>query len=202
MRDVFEPALCDQLIGLYETNGGEISGFMRDENGATVGVHNNSFKSRRDYTITDETIIKTIQARIVRRIVPEIMKVHHFHVTRMERYIVACYDEGEGGHFRAHRDNTTRGTAHRRFAVSINLNEDFDGAGIAFPEYGMQEYKPPAGGAIIFSCTLLHQVSKITRGRRFAFLPFLYDDAAAAIREKNRQYLANQEKAPEDNATA
>src|SRR5689334_8271533 len=55
-------------------------------------------------------------------IVPEIRKVHQFTVTRMERYIVACYSAEDGGHFRARRDNTTKGTAHRRFAVSVNLN--------------------------------------------------------------------------------
>jgi predicted 2-oxoglutarate/Fe(II)-dependent dioxygenase YbiX len=121
--------------------------------------------------------------------VPEIKKVHQFDVTRMERYIVCCYDAEEGGHFRPHRDNTTRGTAHRRFAVSINLNDDFDGGEVSFPEYGPQSFKPPPGGAVVFSCSLLHAVSRVTRGRRYAFLPFLYDDAAAAIREANNRYL-------------
>ena len=34
----------------------------------------------------------------------------------------------------AHRDNPTRGTAHRRFAVAINCNADVDGGEISFPE--------------------------------------------------------------------
>jgi hypothetical protein len=38
---------------------------------------------------------------------------------------------------------------------------------------------------------LLHEVPKVTKGRRYAFLPFLYDDAAAALRERNRQYLGD-----------
>ena len=29
----------------------------------------------------------------------------------------------------------------------------------------------------------------MTRGRRYAFLPFLYDDAAAKIREANNRFL-------------
>jgi len=110
-------------------------------------------------------------------------------VTHMERYIVACYSAEEGGHFRAHRDNTTKGTAHRRFAVSINLNEDFDGGEIRFPEYGPRSFKPPVGGAVVFSCSLLHAVSKMTRGRRYAFLPFLYDEEASKIREANNAFL-------------
>ena len=124
-----------------------------------------------------------------RRIVPEIKKVHQFDVTRMERYIVACYAAEDGGHFNMHRDNTTRGTAHRRFAVSINLNDDFDGGEIMFPEYGPRAFKPPIGGAVVFSCSLLHAVTKMTRGRRYAFLPFLYDEAAAAIRAENNPHL-------------
>jgi hypothetical protein len=46
-----------------------------------------------------------------------------------------------------------------------------------------------SGGAVVFSCSLLHAVSRVTRGRRYAFLPFLYDDAAAAMREANNRFL-------------
>ena len=129
------------------------------------------------------------RARIRRRVLPEIKKVHQFDVTRMERYIVACYSAADGGHFRSHRDNTTGGTAHRRFAVSINLNSEFEGGEVSFPEYGPRSFKPPAGGAVVFSCSLLHQVSKVTEGVRYAFLPFLYDEEAAALREKNNKLL-------------
>ena len=41
----------------------------------------------------------------------------------------------------------------------------------------------------MFSCSLLHQVSPVTAGRRYAFLPFLYDDAAARLREANNAFL-------------
>lgn len=186
---VFEPELCRHLIGLYDAQGGEESGFMRQVDGRTVGVTDPSFKRRKDYHIEDRDLIALLQARILRRIVPEIAKVHQFKVTRMERYIVACYAAEDGGHFSAHRDNTTSGTAHRRFAVSINLNDEFEGGEVGFPEYGPRSFKAPQGGAVVFSCSLLHRVSRVTAGRRFAFLPFLYDDAAARIREENARYL-------------
>ena len=125
----------------------------------------------------------------------QIQRIHQFNVTRMERYLVACYAAEDEAHFRPHRDNTTKGTAHRRFAVSINLSADFDGGEICFPEYGMRSYKPAPGAAVIFSCSLLHAVTKVTRGRRYAFLPFLYDEAAAQVREQNLQYVAEQEAA-------
>jgi predicted 2-oxoglutarate/Fe(II)-dependent dioxygenase YbiX len=154
-----------------------------------VGIHVPDHKRRKDYTIDDPGLIQDLQGRIIRRINPEIEKVHFFRPTRMERYIVSCYAAEDGGHFRAHRDNTTKGTAHRRFAVSINLNNEFEGGEVSFPEYGPRSYKAPPGGAVVFSCPLLHAVSKVTRGCRYAFLPFLYDEAAAKIREQNNTFL-------------
>lgn len=41
------------------------------------------------------------------------------------------------------------------------------------------------GGAVVFSCGALHQVTPVTRGRRYAFLAFLYGEADAALRETN-----------------
>lgn len=187
--NVFEPELCRHLIGLYEQHGGEESGFMREIGGKTVAVQDHGFKRRRDYTIEDPRLRGHVQQRIVRRVNPEIEKVHFFTPTRMERTIVSCYAAEDGGHFRPHRDNTTSGTAHRRFAVSINLNADFEGGEVSFPEYGPRSYKAPPGGAIVFSCPLLHAVSRVTRGRRYAFLPFLYDEKAARIREANNAHL-------------
>jgi predicted 2-oxoglutarate/Fe(II)-dependent dioxygenase YbiX/peroxiredoxin len=192
LPNVFDPQLCQDLISLYDTHGGDFSGFMREQDGITVGVRDPSFKSRSDYTLTekDKDMMARTQAAVIRRVVPEIKKVHQFAVTRMERYIVGCYTAEDGGHFRAHRDNTTAGTAHRRFAVSINLNDDFDGGTLSFPEYGQRQYKPPAGAAVVFSCSLLHAVAPVTRGNRYAFLPFLYDDAAANLRQANLHKLS------------
>ena len=186
---MFEPEFCQQLIGVYEGTGGRESGFMREVEGKTVEIKDNKHKVRRDVLLEDQALIKQTQVRIHRRIVPEILKVHQFQVTRMERYLVACYAAEERGHFRAHRDNTTKGTAHRRFAVSINLNHEFEGGEISFPEYGPKSFKLPTGTACVFSCSLLYQVSAVTAGKRYAFLPFLYDDAAARLREANNEYL-------------
>jgi predicted 2-oxoglutarate/Fe(II)-dependent dioxygenase YbiX/peroxiredoxin len=189
---VFEPALCRRLVEGYEAAGGEESGFMREKDGKTVLVVDHKHKRRSDWSIADETMKDTVRQRIKRRIVPEIEKAFQFKVTRMERYIVACYDSGVGGYFQPHRDNTTKGTAHRRFAVTVNLNSDeYEGGELTFPEYGRTTFKPPVGGAVAFSCSLLHQALPVTTGKRYAFLPFLYDDAAAKIREANNAYLGD-----------
>tara|TARA_Y100001936_G_scaffold248031_1_gene295085 strand:- start:183 stop:1280 length:1098 start_codon:yes stop_codon:yes gene_type:complete len=188
---VFEADLCEKLISYYNTNESYESGFMRDVGGKTKEIHDYNHKRRRDVELEpDEPLIKIIQNRFQRRVVPEIQKNYQFDVTRMERYIVACYDEKSGGYFRPHRDNTTKGTAHRRFAISLNLNsEDYDGGDLRFPEYGQRTYRAPTGGCVVFSCSLLHEATPITRGTRYAFLPFLYDEAAKKIREENLEHL-------------
>lgn len=187
---IFEPELCRALIAHYDARGGEPSGFMREVDGRTVGVFDPAMKRRKDCTVEDEALRGAVRARILRRVVPELAKVHHFNATRMERYIVACYDAEDQGHFAAHRDNTTAGTAHRRFAVTINLNaEEFEGGELRFPEYGQRSWRAPTGGAVVFSCSLLHQALPVTAGRRYAFLPFLYDEAAARLREANNASL-------------
>lgn len=193
---ILEPALCRQLIELYERTGGQPSGVMRELNGRTVGVLDD-FKKRRDASIGDPTLCSAIRRRIQRRLLPEIERAFQFRATRIERYIVACYDADEGGYFMPHRDNTTSGTAHRKFAVSINLNaEEFDGGDLRFPEFGSRTYRPPTGGAVVFSCSLLHEATPVTRGRRYATLPFLHDEAGEALRLRNLHHLRLASKAP------
>ena len=187
---VFEPKLCRALIQFYDLHGGEDSGFMREVDGRTVPGYDYIHKRRRDQEITDEHLRNAAMHRIHDRLAPEIFKAFQFQATRMERHIVACYDGETGGHFRPHRDNTTKGTAHRRFAVSLNLNTgEYKGGCLRFPEFGQQTYQPPAGGAVVFSCSLLHEATPITQGRRYAYLPFLYDEAAAKVRQANLHFL-------------
>jgi len=186
---IFEPAFCERLIQQYREIGGEPSGFMREVNGVTRLMTDNQHKRRSDAIIEDETLQQQVVARLNRRLLPQIEKAFNFRATRIERYLVARYDAATGGFFRPHRDNTTKGTAHRRFAVTINLNADYDGGNLRFPEYGPRTYRPAPGGAVVFSCSVLHEATPVTRGERFAFLPFLYDEAAAKIREANLRFL-------------
>jgi predicted 2-oxoglutarate/Fe(II)-dependent dioxygenase YbiX len=67
--------------------------------------------------------------------------------------------------------------AHRRFAVSINLNtEEFEGGELRFPEFGDQRYRPVTGAAIAFSCSLLHEALHVTGGRRYVLMAFLFGE--------------------------
>lgn len=182
---IFEPGLCRELIAYYAETGGEPSGMMRDVGGRTVGVLDDKYKIRRDRIVADERLIAETRNRIYYRLRPAIFNAFHWLATRVERYMVACYDGGDRAFFSPHRDNTSLATAHRKFAVSINLNDDFEGGALCFPEFGQRTYRPPMGGATVFNCSMLHEATPVTHGVRYAFLPFLYDEAGAAVRKRN-----------------
>jgi peroxiredoxin len=188
--DVLPPDMCRRLIDLYDSHGGDESGFMREVDGVTRTVVDHGHKRRSDCTIVDEQLIGALKARLYHVLRPMIQRAFQFDPNRIERWIVARYDANEGGYFRPHRDNTTKGTAHRKFAVTINLDTSrYEGGDLCFPEFGMQTYRAPTGGAVVFSCSLLHEARPVTSGTRYAFLPFLYDDEGAALRERNLAFV-------------
>ena len=162
---------------------------MRNIDGLTVGVLDDRFKKRRDAILEDQALIDLTRERISVRLLPEIRRAFNWRATRIERYLVACYTAAEGGFFSPHRDNTTAGTAHRVFAVSLNLNSDYDGGELIFPEFGQRRYKPPPGGATVFSCSLLHTATPVTRGERYVYVPFLFDERGMRIKDQNQSLL-------------
>jgi hypothetical protein len=178
---IFEPELCRALVARHEVEGGAFTGVMRDVGDRTVAVMD-ELKTRRDIWIADPDLKTALRERLERRLFPLIELSLGFKATHIERYLVSCYDADDGGVFRPHRDNTTQGTAHRRFACSINLNDDFEGGDLRFAEYGPRTYRPHVGGAVVFSCALMHEAMPVTRGRRYAFLPFLFDESGAEVR--------------------
>ncbi len=180
LPNVFDQGLCRHLVGLYDQSGGEHSGVYR----AGSGVHDRGFKVRKDYTLEDQGLMRHVQGVVARKVIPEIEKLFFMKITRMERYLVGCYAAEDGGHFRPHRDNGPGLTAHRRFAISINLTGDFEGGEVSFPEYNRRGIKAPPGWCVVFPCAILHMVSPVRRGRRYAFLPFVYDDEGAKIRQR------------------
>ncbi|MEG5138276.1 MULTISPECIES: redoxin domain-containing protein [unclassified Microcoleus] len=195
--NVLDKASCGALIDMYKTHGGSPSGFMRQIDGKTVGIHDDNFKKRRDFFIKDQDLQRQLSAIILRRVVPEVKKAFQFEITRFERYLIACYDAQSGGYFQAHRDNTSKGTLHRRFAMTLNLNVgEYTGGFLRFPEYAPHGYKGDSGTAIIFSCSLLHEATAMISGERFALLSFFYGDQDAVVRDANVKYIVD--RSPED----
>jgi predicted 2-oxoglutarate/Fe(II)-dependent dioxygenase YbiX/peroxiredoxin len=186
---VFDFSLCEALVEFYDKIGGKDSGFLFDVDGKTTKVVDHRLKRRNDLAVAHPQLREAIRGQIVRRLVPTIEQFFQFQATRMDRYIVACYDSAVGGHFYRHRDNVNVGAQHRRFAVSINLNKSFEGCDLVLPEFGRRTYRAPHGGAVVFSCGALHQVTPVASGRRYAFLAFLYGETDAALREANNSKL-------------
>ncbi|HEX4179958.1 MAG TPA: redoxin domain-containing protein [Caulobacteraceae bacterium] len=183
---ILEPELCTALIDYYRRGGPTASGFAIDVEGRTVQHVDPRLKRRCDVTIEDEAVAAQLQARLEARLFPMVKRAFNWRAQHVERYLICRYGAEDEGFFFPHRDDMTAGTAHRKFAVSLNLNaEDYDGGDLRFPEFGPRTYRPPTGGATVFCCSLLHEATPVTRGERFVFVPFLYDDEGARLRRAN-----------------
>jgi peroxiredoxin/predicted 2-oxoglutarate/Fe(II)-dependent dioxygenase YbiX len=183
---IVEPELCAKLIAYYRAGGPSPSGFAIDVEGRTVEQVNPTLKRRSDVTIADQGLLADLQSRLELRLFPMVRRAFGWKAQHIERYLICRYGAEEQGFFFPHRDDVTAGTAHRKFAVSLNLNaEDYEGGDLRFPEFGPRTYRPPTGGATVFNCSLLHEATPVTRGERFVFVPFLYDDEGARLRRAN-----------------
>jgi predicted 2-oxoglutarate/Fe(II)-dependent dioxygenase YbiX len=187
--DCFEESFCRYLIEQHRLGDARESGFMQEVAGQAVEHHDPAWKRRTDHHIADPELIGHIKVRMARRLGHMLNQTFHFTFTRMERFLIACYADQEGGHFGPHRDDTIPATEHRRFAVSINLNANFEGGELSFPEFSSRSFKAPPGAAVIFSASMLHRVGEVTQGKRYAFLPFLHDEEAEKKRLENLRFL-------------
>ncbi|MFD0739041.1 2OG-Fe(II) oxygenase [Lysobacter koreensis] len=173
--DVFEPDFCAQLIRHFEVDcgGGEASGVLVFEQGQPRLQVDPSIKQRRESPPRDPQLEARMHERLLRRAVPEIARVFNFPVQRRDPFKLLAYSAG-AGYFHAHRDNETPDVAHRRFALSVNLNSGgYRGGEFRFPEFGPHRFSPGIGGALVFSCSLLHEVLPIEQGTRYAMTTFL-----------------------------
>jgi predicted 2-oxoglutarate/Fe(II)-dependent dioxygenase YbiX len=173
---VLEPEVCEQLMEVWRTCGNQETGVETSEHRTRTHAIRNELKRRRDHTVTDESLLKTLARVVGRSVLPEVRRAFSYPATRFEGFKIVRYDGATGGVFRAHRDNLSPATAHRRFALSLNLNEGYEGGELSFPEYGPIRYRPAAGEALLFSCSLLHEVTEVTSGVRFALLSFLFGE--------------------------
>lgn len=175
---VLNTSFCNELIDLFDKDGGKPSGVFYFDNGEAKWSPDPNTKIRKDYYVNDnDPINERIKNTLVRRVLPEIQLCFNYTVTQHERFKLICYDSVTGGYFRPHRDNVTHDAAHRRFAMTINLNTgNYKGGELRFPEYGPDLYEAERGGAIIFSCSLVHEAMPVTAGKRYAMLGFFFGD--------------------------
>jgi hypothetical protein len=176
--DVLSRTDCQHLMTVFALQG---QTFVQPAHGAPMPAHDYKVRvpeygrrDRIDHFIVNRDTNELIHSRFHARLFPEIKKAFQYEITRYEPYRIACYEGERGGELHGHRDNTLPIVAHRRFAVSVNLNtEEFEGGELRYPEFGDEAYRPPTGAAIAFSCSMLHEAMHVTKGRRYVLLAFL-----------------------------
>jgi predicted 2-oxoglutarate/Fe(II)-dependent dioxygenase YbiX len=166
--DVLPHELCDRLIALWESDNreGKVSA------GSTDNFYSPDRKKNREHVVQDPELSRLVATYVTRRIGPELAKAFAWdRPYRLESFIVLGYSDERQDFFGRHRDRYL--PEHpRRFAMSLNLNDGYEGGELRFPEYSDTLYVPPKGGACLFSCSLLHEALPVTRGRRFTMTTF------------------------------
>ncbi len=176
--DVLSPAECKKLIGIFTLRGLTYvepgDGDKKQGSDYKMRVPEYGRNDRVDHYIVDRDTSSFLDRIMNRRVFPEILKAFQYRIGGREPYRIASYEGQRGGYQHGHRDNSLPHVAHRRFALSINLNtENFEGGELRFPEYGQHRYRPASGSAIVFSSSILHEPLGVTSGRRYVLLAFL-----------------------------
>ena len=168
------PRTCKELIGLWHNE--------HHEGGFSDGKENTydpDKKKTLEHVIREDGLRRRLNITLARRIAPELAKVFAFRRPfQFDVPVVMCYQPDRQDFFGLHRDDL-RPQNRRIFAMSLNLNDDFEGGELLFPEYSPHGYKMPAGAACIFACGLLHEARPVTRGRRFVLTNFFCETEAA-----------------------
>lgn len=171
---VLTPAECNRLIDHYRQQQAVSSPSHVFRDGEVFMEPDPKQKSRMDHLVDNTTLSNHLMQIVSARLLPEVQMVFNFSPKGAERFKIVAYDAEDGGHFATHRDNVTPDASNRRFAVTVNLNTDeYRGGGLVFPEYDQAPISPEAGGAVVFSCSLAHQVLPVTHGTRYALITFL-----------------------------
>ena len=134
-----------------------------DNNTDRQELHNTASKNRIHVHPNRELEIK-IDNKLSRALFPEIRKIFYFDVKYRELYKICSYDAETSGRFHAHRD-TPYPHQHRKFALSLLLNDDYEGGELFLPEYNAK-IKPKANSAVVFPGISSHQVLEVTKGKR------------------------------------
>lgn len=183
---VLSSDFCQELIDLHHSGGNHASTVTYNQDGQDVREVHAEQKSRFDHIVSDKDMNRRLTEAFGRRLNFEIEKAFQYRVAARDGFVITRYEADSNGHFSMHRDNVTPSTAHFRFAVTVNLNfGDYEGGWLRFPEYGPDLYGPETGGAIVFSCSNLHEATPVTSGKRYSLLTFVFGVAEAQTLKRN-----------------
>lgn len=146
LPDVLSRADCQNLISIYQSSEAPLVHFTEIAAARTdVKTHVPDYdrRDRIDHMLNTGTSRQSVARTLKRRLLPEIKKAFQYDITAFEGLRVACYEGERQGRAHGHRDDSRPEAAHRRFAMSLNLNsEEFSGGELRFPEYGSQSTSP------------------------------------------------------------
>lgn len=157
IENVLDKNLLNRILKFY------------DEHNQQHILHNSNNKNRL-HVFPDEQLEKMIDNKLSRSLFPEIRKIFYFDVEYRELYKICSYNSETNGRFAAHRD-TPYPHQHRKFALSLILNDDYEGGELLLPEYHVS-LKPKANTAIVFPGICSHQVNPIISGSRKTIITF------------------------------
>jgi peroxiredoxin len=168
---------CQDLIALYNAAGDLTAARPREgDKDFKLPVYDQDRQDRVDHVIKTGAVLTFLDSRMKARVHPLVKKAFGFEVTRRENFHVARYTGPRAGTAIGHRDNTERETSYRRFALSVSLNDDFEGGALKFKEFTGDGYKGAPGTALVFSSGLLHEVEETTKGVRYTLISHLFSE--------------------------
>lgn len=172
VHDAFEEPFCEAMMAAWRSGAREEGAVTAESDEGARALRDGSLKRRVDHVVRSAELDAEIRMRLTRRVFPALRRAFQFEVGRCEGFRIGCYEAANGGFFRAHRDDANPATAHRRFALSVNLARgSYDGGRLRLPEHDVT-LDAPTGTAVVYAASVLHEVEPVTRGRRFVLVGF------------------------------
>lgn len=159
IENALDEELLKEVIEYYK---------MKKEKNQVI-AHQHKTKDRL-HVHPNSTLQKKIDNKLSKSVLPELRKIFYFDANHRESYKICSYDCVTSGRFHSHRD-TPHPYQHRKYAMSLLLNDDYEGGELYLSEYDMK-IKPKANTAIIFPGISSHQVLTVTKGSRMAMITF------------------------------
>lgn len=170
IENVLSERLLEKIINHFEKN----------RKNAILHSHNTK---NRLHVYPDKELEKEIDNKLSRSLFPEIRKIFYFDVKYRERYKICSYDAETNGRFHCHRD-TPKPYQHRRYALSLFLNDDYEGGEFELPEYGLK-IKPKKNTAFVFPGICSHKVNEVTKGNRRTMITFFCNEIEGKTKDNN-----------------
>jgi len=167
--EVITPVMAEAMIAYFKAS-------------QTQAVVNETDYKSRQHLHPSRELEFALDDKLCKSLLPEIRKVFYSDIGYRETYKICCYDGEAKGTFGRHRDTITP-YLHRRYAMTLILNDEYEGGGICFPEYSADVIQAPKYSALIFPGSLYHQVKEIGRGQRFVIVSFFFSEAEARIKD-------------------